>query len=195
MIFGQWLKAPIHYQTQSYDTIGCYGNSVERTIEIAYRIWIPAYSPATESDSGSGPLLDPHLTLHHPTAPFHLLNHWQAKLIFQYWWQLLSSESSLTWLPLQVSHRVRATSDPGNDSIAETYKYRTTVPPSQAVVLHWCIPHFCWAEITHQARSRCFVWQHMTCATGYVLSVTDTQRMFSTFFVTVTAAVNQSQLP
>ena len=30
------LKAPIRCQTQSYDAISCYGNSVKRTNEIAY---------------------------------------------------------------------------------------------------------------------------------------------------------------
>ena len=32
------LKAPIRHQTQSYDPISCYGNSVELTNEIACRI-------------------------------------------------------------------------------------------------------------------------------------------------------------
>ena len=35
-------KTPINYQTQSYDPIICYGNSVERTNEIAYIIRVPA---------------------------------------------------------------------------------------------------------------------------------------------------------
>ena len=32
------IYAQIHYRTQSYDLIGCLGNSVEWTNEIAYRI-------------------------------------------------------------------------------------------------------------------------------------------------------------
>ena len=35
-------EAPIHYQTQSYDTISCYGNSLEWTCEISYCILVPA---------------------------------------------------------------------------------------------------------------------------------------------------------
>ena len=35
-------KAQIHHQTQSYDLISCYGNSVKRFNEIAYRIYVPA---------------------------------------------------------------------------------------------------------------------------------------------------------
>ena len=32
------VKVPIHYRTQSYDAISCYGISVERTDENAYRV-------------------------------------------------------------------------------------------------------------------------------------------------------------
>ena len=35
------VETPIHCQTQSYDPISCYGNSVEGTNEIAYRIRVP----------------------------------------------------------------------------------------------------------------------------------------------------------
>ena len=31
-----YLRTAIHYQTQSYDPISCYGNSMERTNETAY---------------------------------------------------------------------------------------------------------------------------------------------------------------
>ena len=49
------LNAPAHYQTQSYDPISCYGNSVERTNEIVYRIFYEfLLSRTTESDSGAG---------------------------------------------------------------------------------------------------------------------------------------------
>ena len=37
-------KAATHCQTQSYDPISCYGNSVGRISEIAYSIWIAASS-------------------------------------------------------------------------------------------------------------------------------------------------------
>ena len=48
-------KTPIHCQTLSGDPISCYGNSVERTNEIVYRIFYEfLLSRTTESDSGAG---------------------------------------------------------------------------------------------------------------------------------------------
>ena len=41
--------------TQSYDEISCYGNSVERTDEIACRIYEFLPSRTTEFEDGSGP--------------------------------------------------------------------------------------------------------------------------------------------
>ena len=48
-------QASIHYQTQSCDSISCYGNSVERTDEIEYRIYEFSPSRTIESDTGYGP--------------------------------------------------------------------------------------------------------------------------------------------
>ena len=42
--YTRGIEAPIHYQTRSYNPISCYGNSVERTNEVAYRIWPHAWS-------------------------------------------------------------------------------------------------------------------------------------------------------
>ena len=36
------IRALIHCLTQSYDPISFYGNSMERTDEIACHIWVPA---------------------------------------------------------------------------------------------------------------------------------------------------------
>ena len=50
---GRQIKASIHYRTQSFHQL-----LWQRTNQIAYRIWHPAYtvpSRTTESDSGSGP--------------------------------------------------------------------------------------------------------------------------------------------
>ena len=44
MIGGFSVKAPNRYQTQSNDSMSCYGNSMERTNEIANRIRTPAWS-------------------------------------------------------------------------------------------------------------------------------------------------------
>ena len=38
------VKAPIFYRTQSYGPISCYGNSVERTNKIAFRVRVSAWS-------------------------------------------------------------------------------------------------------------------------------------------------------
>ena len=51
-----YVKAPIHYQTQSHDPIGCYGNSGERTSKTAYRILEFLPRRTTEPISGSRPL-------------------------------------------------------------------------------------------------------------------------------------------
>ena len=67
------------YQPQSYNLISCYGNSVERTNEMAYRIRIPASAydclrvdrglkRATIQFPGSGPTSSPAQSLQRGTA-------------------------------------------------------------------------------------------------------------------------------